>query len=166
SWRVVDTVRLTSALLATSATTGRHRRPRSRTWAAVLSMSRQPIACSSGGKRAGSRPVPVTTRSAPSSAKARAVARPMPRNRPAPVTIATLPSRVPIIPSLRPLFPLPLGEGQGEGSPEPPRSAAGLLQYLLSLHGHKSAPLDSLAETRTHSACDPLLPVLRAGHHQ
>src|SRR4030095_9358139 len=37
-------------------------------------------------------PVPVTTTSAPSSASASAVARPIPRSRPAPVTSATLPS--------------------------------------------------------------------------
>ena len=39
----------------------------------------------------GSRPVPVTTTSAPMRANTLAVARPIPRNRPAPVTIATLP---------------------------------------------------------------------------
>jgi hypothetical protein len=40
--------------------------------------------------------VPVTTTSAPWLASAIAVARPMPRSRPAPVTIATFPSRYPI----------------------------------------------------------------------
>src|SRR5262249_51798025 len=51
---------------------------------------------SSSGNVEGSRPVPVTTTSAPCCARASAVARPMPRNLPAPVTSATLPSSVPM----------------------------------------------------------------------
>src|SRR5262245_16871627 len=76
----------------TSPTKVRARRPAPRICSAVLSTSRQPIFFSSSGYVAGSRPVPVTTTSAPSPARASAVARPIPRSRPAPVTSATLPS--------------------------------------------------------------------------
>src|SRR5262245_63132 len=72
------------------------RRPCARTCSAVLSTSRHPAFFSSSGNVARSRPVPVTTTSAPSSARATAVARPIPRIRPAPVTTATLPSSVPM----------------------------------------------------------------------
>src|SRR5262245_53592504 len=80
----------------TSPTKVRARRPAPRICSAVLSTSRQPIFFSSSGYVAGSRPVPVTTTSAPSLARASAVARPMPRSRPAPVTSATLPSSEPM----------------------------------------------------------------------
>src|SRR6266851_10528406 len=72
------------------------RRPFERICSAVLSTSRHPTLFSSSGYVAGSRPVPVTTTSAPCAASARAVARPIPRRRPAPVTSATLPSSDPM----------------------------------------------------------------------
>src|SRR5215468_8581275 len=86
----------TASAWLTSPVHVRVRRPWARICSAVLSTSRQFAFFSSSGKLDGSRPVPVTTTSAPSVAKASAVARPMPRNLPAPVTSATLPSSEPM----------------------------------------------------------------------
>src|SRR5262245_14943055 len=72
------------------------RRPDARICSAVPSTSRHPAFFSSSGYVDGSRPVPVTTTSAPWSASVTAVALPIPRNRPAPVTSATLPSNAPM----------------------------------------------------------------------
>ena len=65
SLRVFSTMEAMLDALVTSTTRGRARRPWARTEAATLSMPRQPISCSSGGKVEGSRPVPVTTTSQP-----------------------------------------------------------------------------------------------------
>jgi hypothetical protein len=85
----------TASARLTSPTQVKARRPGVRICAVMLSMSRHPTLCSSSGNVAGSRPVPVITISAPIPASATAVARPIPRSRPAPVTSATLPSAPP-----------------------------------------------------------------------
>src|SRR5882724_13226714 len=90
-----------------SPTQLRARRPWARTCSAVLSTSRHPWRCSSSGNVAGSLPVPVTTTSAPIAASTIAVARPIPRSRPAPVTSATRPSNSPMrLSFLPPLEPV------------------------------------------------------------
>ena len=122
SLRVRSTMAVMLDALVTSSTKGRARRPSARTESATLSMPRQPISCSSGGKVEGSRPVPVTTTSQPARARDSATARPKPRMRPTPVTIATLPSSsvmksvyVPLAP-----HPNPLPPGRGDTLRRPP----------------------------------------------
>ena len=98
---VCCTIRLTSACWLISPTSASPRRPCASICSTVLCTSFQLTAFSSAGKVAGSRPVPVTTTSAPATAKVTAVARPMPRN-------------------VRPLSPWPLYHPElPQGSPLP-----------------------------------------------
>ena len=94
---VLSTICCTLEASVTSTTRGRHLLPSALTRSDTLSISRQPTAFSSSGNDDGSLPVPVTTTSAPNLANSTAAALPIPRRRPAPVTIATLPSSSPIL---------------------------------------------------------------------
>src|SRR6185312_5433659 len=72
-------------------------RPIARISSATDSTPRHPSACSWAGRCDGSRWMPVTTTSAPSSASRSAIARPMPLFRAAPVTRATMPCNLVIL---------------------------------------------------------------------